>query len=109
MANDKTVSKSRFIEYLQCPKLAWLHEHRPEVLHFSEEAKERMAIGREVGEVAKALFGDKYVDISKLANDKADRDEAIRLTKQEMEKKTLVICEAAFFVRCFYCAVDILL
>ena len=107
MAQNHIISKSRFLEFRRCPKLAWLHQHHPEVLEMSEDAVERMAIGREIGEIARSLFGE-YVDVTAYKDGFPDRIAMERATALVIENKTPVICEAAFCYGGLYCAVDIL-
>ncbi len=49
------LSKSRLLDYLQCPKRLWLQAHRPEAREESAEMHLAFANGHEVGEAARAL------------------------------------------------------
>ena len=100
-------SKSKYCSYWQCPKLAWLNQHRPEerVTDGNEDA--HMEAGREVGKLAKSLFGP-FVDVTSYVDQQLDLFTMLEKTKSEMEKDTPVICEAAFSYEGCYCAVDIL-
>lgn len=100
-------SKSKYCALWQCPKLAWLNENKPEEKELSEDAEARMEAGREVGELAKALFGD-YVDVTVRDGERMDLRAMEAATVGEMTKETPTICEAAFNYNGFYCAVDIL-
>lgn len=42
-------SKSKYCSYWQCPKLAWLNQHRPEERVTDGNADVHMEAGREVG------------------------------------------------------------
>ena len=57
MNNNYNFSKSRYCEFVQCPRRAWLHVHKPEEMRISEDAEVRMRAGQELGEIAKGLFG----------------------------------------------------
>ena len=51
------LTKSLFMAGCQCPRLMWLMAHRPELgRQASAAGVDRMATGREVGEVARGLF-----------------------------------------------------
>lgn len=100
------ISKSQYISYCQCPKMLWLRKHRPDLIP-EDTSNERTIIGNEVGELAKGLFGD-FTDVTVKKSDKPDLAAMIERTKEEIEKGTNVICEAAFNSDGLYCAVDIL-
>lgn len=51
------LTKSDFMNYLECPLHLWLSKHRPELLPKDSPEKERiLAMGRQVDEFAKTLF-----------------------------------------------------
>ena len=101
-------SKSRYCEFKQCPKAAWLHKFRPETRQLDEGTLERMATGNAVGDLAMGLFGD-YVEVAAFRPDgRPDFDKTKVLTRQYMAAGKQVICEAAFGYQGLYCAVDIL-
>ena len=51
------LTKTDFINYLECPMYLWLSKNRPELLPDDDAEKERiLAAGREVDEFAKQLF-----------------------------------------------------
>ncbi len=102
------LSKSRYVRVWGCPKAAWLDYNKPGLISPGADAQSRIENGRIVGEHAKRLFGP-YVDVS--SRDETgtpDLMEMARRTREEMEKGTSVICEAAFVHNELYCAVDIL-
>jgi hypothetical protein len=69
----------------------------------------RFEAGKDVGELAKHLFGDKYEDVTVLQPDGyPDTTAMLSRTYELMTKETPVICEAAFDFNGCYCAVDIL-
>ena len=57
------LSKSKYCGLWQCPKMAWMRKYKPEEFLQSDEATMRMENGREVGELAKGLFGE-FVDVT---------------------------------------------
>ena len=52
----RNLSKSRLIEFRQCPKRMWLQIHRPELRQPDPDAQARMDIGNEVGTLARGLL-----------------------------------------------------
>lgn len=51
------LTKTDFMNYLECPMYLWLSKHRPELLPSDDAEKQRiLAAGREVDELAKTLF-----------------------------------------------------
>jgi hypothetical protein len=72
------LSKSRLLDYLQCPKRLWLQAYRPEAREQSTAMQLAFANGHEVGEAARALVpGGVLIDPP--GNDLA---EALRLTRE---------------------------
>ena len=100
-------SKSKYCEFWQCPKAAWLRMHKPETAAESADAQMRMQTGNEIGALARELFGS-YTDVTAQDGDRLDLPRMIAATRKEMKKQTPVICEAAFSYNGLYCAVDIL-
>ena len=57
MKSKPLLSKSRYVQGLQCPKMLWMGLHQPELAEPFDEATEwRFAIGHRVGELAQQLF-----------------------------------------------------
>lgn len=102
-----TISKSKYCSICQCGKIAWLKEHMPEEMKPNASLIARMEAGREVGLLARGLFGN-CVDVTAFNEDGPDTARMIANTKHEMEKGTEVICEASFSFNGLYCAVDML-
>lgn len=100
-------SKSKYCAFWQCPKIAWLNQFRPEERVADASADSHMEAGQEVGKLARNLFGT-YVDVTTYVNQRLDIPSMLEKTKKEIEKRTSVICEAAFSYEGYYCAVDIL-
>ena len=101
------LSKSKYCEIWQCPKIAWLKKHKPEEYVVDESALSRMEAGNRVGDLAMGLFGD-YVEVTEYDGERLNLSAMIKNTKNEMEKDTPIICEASFEYNGLYCAVDIL-
>lgn len=101
------LSKSKYCGIWQCPKIAWMRKYKPEELVIDDSLASRMEAGREVGNLARGLFGG-YVDVTTYVDEKLDISTMIEKTKHEIAKGTDVICEAAFDAEGLYCAVDIL-
>ncbi len=101
-------SKSKYCEFMQCSKSAWLTKYKPYERKVDEHALAIMSMGNEVGDLAMGLFGD-YVEVTVLKEDGTpDIPQMIERTKEELEKGTQVICEASFDYNGLYCAVDLL-
>lgn len=52
------LSKSRLIEWRQCPKRLWLKVNRPELAETSPAAERAFRVGYEIGEIARSLYPD---------------------------------------------------
>lgn len=100
-------SKSKYCEFCQCSKTAWLRKNKPEEYVRDDGAMARLETGNEAGDLAMGYFGD-YVEVTEYTGDKLDLAKMIEKTKAETEKNTPVICEASFDFGGLYCAVDIL-
>lgn len=95
------LSKSKYCSCVQCEKILWLTEYKP--IPKDETDKSVFEKGRQVGELAKGLFGD-YEDI---AYDK-NRSIMIEKTGKLLQEGPNVICEASFSYDNNFCSVDIL-
>jgi hypothetical protein len=96
-------SKSKFVLFHSCKKRLWLEKYKQE--EKEEILNQNVLIqGNRVGDLAMNLFGDYYLAETP-ENDLATQ---VQNTKQAIENKENVICEAAFFFENNYCAVDIL-
>lgn len=102
------LSKSIYVNVWSCPKGAWINKHHPEWVVVTDDQQARFDAGHEVGDMARGMFGP-FVDVTAYKEDGSlNKSEMIRRTAEEMEKKTPVICEAAFSYDGLYCAVDLL-
>ena len=100
--NKLFLSKSKYCECVQCEKILWLEKYKPD----SSQAEDNEAVferGRQVGELAKELFGE-YEDIP------FDKNLNLRIEKTEelLKDKPNVITEASFIYDNNFCSVDIL-
>ena len=100
--NKIFLSKSRYCQCVQCEKILWLNKYKPD----SCEAETNDTVferGRQVGELAKELFGD-YEDVA------YDENISFRLEKTAklLEDKPNIITEASFIYDNNFCSVDIL-
>lgn len=101
------LSKSKYCGIWQCPKIAWMRKYKPEELVIDDSLTSRMEAGREVGELARGLFGS-YVDVTSYTDEKLDIPTMLAKTAEAIVNGTEIICEAAFEADGLYCAVDIL-
>ena len=102
------LSKSKYCAFVQCPKNLWLGVNKPELAVSDASAESRMEEGNVIGDLAMQIFGE-YVEVTAFKPDgKLDLSKMIADTKDLMNKKAPVICEASFSYNGDYCAVDIL-
>ena len=102
------LSKSIYVRVWSCPKGAWIHKYHPEAVPQDENKLFRFRTGDEVGDLARGLFGPSVNVTAEKEDGKLDLTRMIENTREEMEKGTPVICEAAFSYEGLYCAVDLL-
>ena len=96
------LSKSSYCRCVQCEKILWLSKYKDDK-KADDNNESVFETGREVGELAKGLFGD-YVDIP------SDEKLNVRCEKTErlLKDKANVITEASFIYDNNFCSVDIL-
>ena len=99
--NKTFLSKSMYCKSVQCEKILWLDKYKPITVDETNESV--FETGKQVGELAKELFGD-YNDIP------YDKNLNIRLDKTEklLQNKPNIITEASFIYNNNFCSVDIL-
>ena len=99
---EKKISKSKYCKGVQCPKILWLDEHKPE-LGNELDNESVLENGKLVGQLAREYFGDYSLvpfnyDFSMMIND----------TKQLLNAGCGCIAEASFMFDGLFCSVDIL-
>ena len=98
-----SLSKSRYVSGLQCPKMLWMRKNMPEEYDDSAMNQVVLDTGNEVGDLAMQYFGD-FTEVEFQDDKKMMVDETERL----MNENTEVITEAAFIYKGDLCIVDIL-
>ena len=102
------LTKSRYINALQCPKMLWLKDHKPELLDDSVINERILKFGNEVGDLAKGLFGE-YKEIPYGKPSEMAKETYKSLNYSQAPE---VITEASFMQEnCLYknfCSVDVL-
>lgn len=96
------LSKSRYCKGIQCPKMLWLDDNRPDL---AEDVVPQNIVetGTEVGELAREYFGEyKLVEFS------LGKNKMVECTRSLMSNHESNIAEASFMYESLYCAVDIL-
>ena len=96
------LSKTKYCQAVQCPKMLWLKEHMPEQFDDSVINQAVMDAGSAVGDLAMGLFGD-FVEVPY-----GDLSGMIAETKRLLAAGTPVIAEASFASGDLFCSVDIL-
>lgn len=96
------LSKSKFCSAVQCPKMLWLDANKPNEFDESVIDEVRIENGREVGELARGLFGP-YVKVS------GDLGEMLSKTTELLDEGVPIIAEASFSCNNCFCSVDILI
>ena len=97
------LSKSKYCDAVQCPKMLWMKQNKPE--EFDESVMNQVVLdnGSEVGDSAMGLFGE-YVEVPF----DSDLGKMIKKTEELLEAGTSIICEASFAYEGLFCSVDIL-
>ena len=100
----RSLSKSDFLKYLQCPKYFWLWKNKPDVLEdqvVDEFAQQIIDQGNEAEAWARKLFPEGMMVETK-------QKQAIIDTQKLLEEGHKIIFQAAFEAECFYAMVDVL-
>lgn len=96
------LSKSKYCNAVQCPKMLWLKKYKPEEFDDAVMDEAILATGNEVGDLAMGLFGEftevPYGDLSGM----------ISKTAELIENGERIIAEASFSYNGQFCSVDIL-
>lgn len=96
------LSKSRFCTAIQCPKMLWLKQYKPEEFDDGVMNQNVLNTGSAVGDLAMGLFGP-FVEVPF-----GDLKDMLRETDQLIEAGTPIIAEASFSADGNFCSVDIL-
>lgn len=97
------LSKSKYCSAVQCPKMLWMKQNKPEEFDKSVMNQVVLDNGSEVGDSAMGLFGE-YVEVPF----DSDLGKMIKKTEELLEAGTSIICEASFAYEGLFCSVDIL-
>ncbi|MDR0496930.1 MAG: DUF2779 domain-containing protein [Treponema sp.] len=97
------LSKTRYCKGIQCPKILWLDEHKPEVRDDSVMNQRVLETGSRVGDLAMGYYGE-YTEIPY----SEDKSLMIAETQKLLNTKAETICEASFSYDGNFCSVDIL-
>lgn len=101
------LSKSRYTQGVQCPKMVWMLDHMRDQFDDSVMNQAVLDQGSAVGDLAMGYYGS-YVEVS---FDSTDTDRFVKAaaeTKLLLESGERTICEATFMIPGHYCMVDIL-
>ena len=96
------LSKTKYCNGIQCNKMLWLLENKPEVKE-EEDLNAIMDNGNEVHEVARDLFG-KHINIEF----NRDLSEMIEETNKYIKEDNIVITEGSFKYKNNFASIDIL-
>lgn len=104
MGQTANISKSRFLQGLQCPKLLWSAYHAKHLFPEVDDALQAVFDqGKEVGTLAKRMFPNGI----EIDADPADFDGAIRLTQKQLPSRRPIF-EATFSANGGFARADIL-
>ena len=101
------LSKSKYCQLWQCPKMLWMEANRRELRVEDPALRARAETGNEVGDLAMGYFGD-FTEVTVLKDDRPDIPAMLRRTRECLDAGVENICEASFSHEGLYCAVDIL-
>jgi len=97
------LSKSRYCNCIQCPKMLWLKQYkREQAVQKADPAV--FETGKKVGVLAQDLFGRKHYDIHYNGNFRQMEEK----TREYLQNKPNIITEATFNYNNNFCMVDIL-
>lgn len=101
------LSKSKYTQGVQCPKMLWMRQNMPEQFDDSVLNQAVLENGNAVGDLAMGYYGP-YIEVPFDAEDPGRFRKAVELTKAYLEEGHRVICEATFSTGDNYCMADIL-
>lgn len=99
-----SISKSRYLEGLRCPKLLWLRYHHPELAAPLDQATQHIfEVGHRVGSIAHELFpGGKMIEYNH------DFYKMVSETLFAMSGENKIVYEATFLSDVIKCRADII-
>lgn len=101
------LSKSKYTQGIQCPKILWMQKNMPEQYDSSVMNEEILKTGSEVGDLAMGYYGP-FVEVEFDPTDPDRYVMAAEQTRELIQNGTKIICEATFSVPGHFCMVDIL-
>ena len=104
----KTLSKSRYTLFRQCPKALWLRIFNPDVATEDKAQEARFAEGNIIGDLAMGYLGPFEEVTVHTPEGGLDLSEMCRKTQDCIARGVENIAEASFSWDGNYCAVDIL-
>jgi hypothetical protein len=105
MASFHYLTKSRYMQGLQCPKLLWLSINEPELGAEIDEATQHIFdVGKRVGEIAQKRYKDGVL----IAEDHMHLQDALRSTENHAGSGAPAMFEAAAKFETVLCRADIL-
>ena len=99
---NRILSKSKYCKGVQCPKILWLDEHKPELAEESD-VDSILENGTDVGELARECFGD-----YSLVHFSYNKGVMVEETALLMLDGCECIAEASFMFDDLFCSVDML-
>lgn len=96
------LSKSKYCSAVQCPKMLWLMQNKPETYDTSVVDQSAMETGNEVGDLAMGLFGE-YTEVPF-----GNLDDMVKKTAALFNAGVSVIAEGTFSCNGLHCSVRIL-
>lgn len=77
------LSKSKILEFIQCPKRLYLAVHHPDLSQEPSGQKEKTELGEQIGELARSLFPNGIM----IPNELNDLDQAVSRTKDVIKNE----------------------
>ena len=96
------LSKSKYCNAVQCPKMLWLHKNKPGEFDKTVLNQAVFDSGNQVGDLAMGIFGD-FIEVPF-----GDLSEMLTQTKKLIDEGISIIAEASFSFDGLFCSVDIL-
>ncbi len=108
MSKDIHISKSKYLNGLQCPKLLWVHFNDRDLIPGADAGQQHIFdTGHTVGDLAKQLYPNgTEVPMNRRDLAATDRDTAELMSRPPADR--IPIFEASFLVDNRYCRVDVL-